>query len=328
MNSKKHYLFLNYFKAFLVMGMITGHAVMLLSNSKNPIALYYKTYINLITFSGFFFAYGFTAENTIISPVLKLRKHFLAIIKLLIAFYISGIAYRMIIKPGILGLDNLLKILILKDIPGYSEFLIAFALIQLCFVTLSLIPQKIKTNNYLFIALMIISLLSSLMIKKGSPLSYTGLLIGSNQFGAFPVLQYSIWFFTGLLFRRGKIVLNPLLYIIAILFSSFFIVYYIRFNHFPNRFPPSFVWITGSAFPLFLWLKVSLTAETIHSKWVNPILHFLDSYGKNTLFSLLISNILLFILSVYIKTSPINAFMTGISVIALTAYLISIIRTR
>lgn len=40
----------NYFKALLVIGMICGHAVMLLSDSKTGLFYWFKTYINLITF--------------------------------------------------------------------------------------------------------------------------------------------------------------------------------------------------------------------------------------------------------------------------------------
>ena len=318
--------FLNTFKALLLIGMITGHALMLIANSSPLIATYYKTYINLITFSGFCFAFGFLYEMLYFQKDIKFIKALLTFVKMISAFLISAVSYRMLIKPATISLLSILKILSLQDIPGYSEFLLAFALLSACAFAFALLPNKIKNSKSLIFSLLALSILSALIFKTGVKSTLPALFLGSVKFGAFPVIQYSFWFWLGVLYKRNLISLNWLFTSISLLFTASFLAFFISENHFPARFSPSPLWIIGSAFPILLYLKASLSLEKIKSK--KHIYSFIQNLGENTLFHLLMSNIFLFILSTKIKTNSFTALIIGILVIFINSYLIWIIRKR
>lgn len=324
--TKKRLDFLNIYKALLVLGMITGHALMLLSNSKGEYILYYKTYINLITFSGFFLAFGYIYEMIYFQKGIIFKKNLMSVFKLLLAFYISGIFFRMLIKPHAISWPVIAKILILSDVPGYSEFLLAFAIIALLALLFAKLPDKIKLNTKVIIVLCLMALVSAFFIKKGESSTYLGLLMGSNKFGAFPVLQYSFWFWIGVLIRRDALKLNWKIMLVCILMTMTYLGYYINENRFPSRFPPSFLWIIGSAFPLYLLLKISIYFEQIKGKLPVHLYQEVNLIGENTLFHLIMSNIFLFILSNYIYVSAGWAFIIGCLVIMTNGYLVSMIR--
>ncbi|MBP7563101.1 MAG: hypothetical protein KA886_04860 [Candidatus Cloacimonetes bacterium] len=326
LKNKERIQYLNLFKAILVIGMISGHAVMLLSSSKSQYSLYYKNYINLITFSGFLFAFGIIHERIISCSKLNYAKFTSQIFKLLTAFYISGISYRILVKPGNISFKKLADILILKDIPGYSEFLLAFTVIQVLGLLLYLLPEKLKKSIWLYLVLILISVLSTIFIKKGFRLSYPALIFGSNFFGAFPVLQYSAWFFAGILYKWNRFKLNIYSFIVCLALTCLYITYYIKAGHFAKRFPPSFFWITGSAFPLWVMLKGSLLAEQYRQKIPDFLFSFFNNIGENTLFYLIISNIALFALSSHLQLSFITALLTGLVIVIVIHYLTGIIR--
>lgn len=122
------------FKLLLVIGMVTAHVFQLLykGESCRSLIFMFSTYINAITFSGFLFAFGCATQLAYLrkpkDDILK-KKLVKNGLRLLLAFYISGIAYTTLVTQK-MSLVAMLKILCLWEIPGYSEFLLSFAMLM------------------------------------------------------------------------------------------------------------------------------------------------------------------------------------------------------
>lgn len=121
---------LDIMKTLLVIGMVLAHSFQLLQvgDCHPAVVTYFSSYINIITFSSFVYVFGATTwlaylrkEHT---PDIcrRIKK---AMIKLLIGFYISGMAYSLFVADNF-SIITIIKILILWYIPGYSEFLLSF----------------------------------------------------------------------------------------------------------------------------------------------------------------------------------------------------------
>lgn len=318
--------FLNIFKAFLVIGMITGHAVMLLSNSKHPMAINYKTYINLISFSGFMFAFGYVYELTLFSRTfVKITSKIKSVLSLYLAFCISGFFYRLLITNKIVSLKMITDILLLLDIPGYSEFLLAFAIIIFLALMIKKIIPDLITKDILVFFLAGLSLLSSIIFQNGTKNHHTGLLIGTHQYGAFPVLQYSFWFWLGILMRRARIKTDFKTWMMSGIFTLCFVIFYVLKNRFPGRFPPTIWWLIGSALPLLILYQLSLQTEKLRIRFIN-IKEVLSSIGENTLFYLILSNILLFVLHLFLQLPLYYSLVAGLLIIFVLYFLQNQIR--
>lgn len=281
-------------KTLLVIGMILGHCIQLIGN---PISITtaISTGVNLITFSGFLFCFGYAVSIAYLGKSKDYVKN--KIIKncfeLLIAYYISGISYELFVTKE-LSLIKLIRILILSDIPGYSEFLVAFFVLNL--LTLIFFNQivKILNSKKLIIIIIIISLVSTFIPYKYILINQLGLILGSTKFACFPILQYSSYYILGMYFQRNCIKFDKKYLILSVGCTSLFIVYGIINKGFPSRFPPSIFWVLGGLGILYIYYIFSEVISNKISK--NNKLYFI---GENTLYFLLISNIFLFILKGY-----------------------------
>lgn len=114
---KRRNLELDLFKLLLVVGMIAAHVFQLLHNGKSNGSMIwmFSTYINAITFSGFLLAFGCATQLAYLRKTKdkilrgKLMRNG---IRLLIAFYISGLAYTFFVSHN-LGMMETIKILCL-----------------------------------------------------------------------------------------------------------------------------------------------------------------------------------------------------------------------
>lgn len=116
-----------------------------------------------------------------------------------------------------------------------------------------------------------------------------GLLIGTNNFSSFPVIQYSPFYLVGIYFAAYKVKFNKIILIISCAFTLSFVSYLLYTHNLPSRFPPSLFWIIGSAFFLYIYFLVS----NFLSSYVNKT-QFLEILGKNVLLYLILSNIFIF----------------------------------
>ena len=90
-------------------------------------------YIELTSFSGFLFCNGYVSYNAYISKNedkkvfrKKMLKNFL---KMLLVFYISGIFSSILVSDDVFTFKKVIRIIFLREIPIYSEYLLSFAFI-------------------------------------------------------------------------------------------------------------------------------------------------------------------------------------------------------
>jgi hypothetical protein len=282
------------FKGLLVIGMVLVHIMQFFSDSMvSPSVTHVVNYGNLITFSGFVFCFGYAVSISYLNKEFnnvwfKLLKNAL---KTLAAFYISGIAFKLFIGRSPLVFETFKSVLILKDIPGWSEFLASFAYLN--FITLILfVPfKKLINNKLVFWGVFFVLLLTCFMPYEKIKYNQLGILIGTKNFACFPVLQYLPFYILGMYFQKYKIRNNLKLLLGAILLSAIPMYKLISKGTLPGRFPPEVAWITAPMLILYIYYIISRYLAS-YACFLKPIVVF----GQNVLFCLVMSNIIIFTL--------------------------------
>lgn len=277
------------FKVILVTGMILCHCIMLLKvyGLKSYIV---SEYFNVVTFSGFLFCFGYATgiaylskSRRVVTP--KLVKN---CVRTLIAFYISGLGYELLINNDF-SFNTIFNTLILNHMPGYSEFLAGFFALNLMILIFFNQFKRLLTSRYLIVLVLMISLIATQIPYDKVPSVQLGLIFGSTKFGSFPILQYFGYYLLGAYFQQNKIKFNAKYIFIAILCSLIFLQYVFAHHIPPLRFPPSLRWIIGGAgilygyYGLSIWLSRKLKNNS-----------FIYLIGEKTLWFLVLSNLLIF----------------------------------
>lgn len=270
--------------------MVLSHVSGLASSySAFPIKLIWLL-TGLVTFSGFMFSFGYACQLAYFSKGLRAsyQRMLVTALKPLIAFYISGIYWRAFVDKG-LSLNTLINILILRDIPPYSEFLISFSLMLLIALIFFKPIQKITDNQKLFEFIFVLLLLTTLIPCDLVQSSKLALIIGSKQFAAYPILPYLSIYLLGIYFAKHTFCHTQRLAFLSAVGLLGFIVFYFSGRQLPSRFPPSAIWILASIF--FVYLYYLAAKRIVH--W-RSLAEVLSNWGRNVLFYLLVSNILIF----------------------------------
>jgi hypothetical protein len=322
MSESKRYTGINYFKAILVVGMIFGHSLSILT--KNPPGLFgaFVTYINLVSFSGFYFAYGYLFQKVYMQRDSINARFLKGTFKTLIAFYICAICYRIFVDPGVWpNSKQIVDILILNDIPLYSEFLLSFFALSLLFFIFFKPLKRFLDSNIVILVLAAVSLLSTFIPYQYINSNQIGLLIGTYNFHAFSVLQYLVFFLLGVFFAKNNIIYTKLGLLISIVGTGSFCIYFVLKHAYPTRFPVSLLWLIGS----FLFLYVYFILSEYLSKKIG-LIRPLDSIGENTLFYLVVSDAALFAMKKAGQIQALSSILIGFAIILSIYYLTSIIR--
>lgn len=280
-------------KTLVVIPMVIGHFIQLLLfqfGIINTPLLVIAYYINLVSFSCFYFAFGYSVSiaylskpNNIIWP--KLIKNF---IRLACGFYISSICFVLFIfeRPTF---SSIIKILNLRLVAGYSEFLLAFIFTIPIIFFLKKLLLKVSNWKILLISIIICFSFSAfpyILVKE----NFIGLFIGTTNYACFPIVQYLPCFLTGIYLQHHKEIIHRLRFdftIIGYLIFILFVFFCIK-DH-AKRFPPSFGWIICSYIPILFYFKISTFLESkiqrsnVYS-WI----------GRNVFNIVIISNIALF----------------------------------
>lgn len=282
------------FKGLLVIGMVLVHIMQFFSDSMvSPSVTHVINYGNLITFSGFVFCFGYAVSISYLNKEFKdvWFKLLRNALKTLAAFYISGIAFKLFIGRSPIEYETFTSVLILKDIPGWSEFLASFAYLNFITLIFFLPFKKLMNNKTLFWILFFALLLTCFMPYGKVKYNQLGILIGTKNFACFPVLQYMPFYILGMYFEKHKIKFNYKLMLGALILSAIPIYRLISEGKLPGRFPPEVAWITAPIFLLYGYFIISKYLA-VYSSYLKPIVVF----GQNVLFSLVMSNILIFTL--------------------------------
>ena len=282
-------------KGLLTLAMILCHCLQFFGKEDAGIEKILVNVINLTTFSGFLFCFGFVCclayfqGETRRGIVHMLRN----MIRLLLAFYISGIAYMAFKEQKIFRKDFLWEILTLRRYPGWSEFLASFAAVLLAGAVL--LPVLRKTNGWVVMAAALISLLACFIPYGKITNPWLALFLGSESYTTFPVLQYSVYFVAGIWAAKRKKWPDWKLFFGAVVLSAPCVWYYWKYDGLPGRFPPSALFIGGGA--IGVWIYHLLAGALAWLKNVTIIgkpVEALSFIGRNSLYYLLMSNLLIF----------------------------------
>lgn len=306
-------------KGILTVGMVFSHTVQFLTNNPNKILIFISSLTDLVSFSGFLFCFGFAAWMAYLqAPQRPWSRIFKTTLKFYIAFIISGMAFRILINSREAGLNLLANIAGVRDIPAYSEFLLAFALITL----LGAVFQSVivlSTRHW-----------QNLLISTAICLAFTFLphdlhydplisqFIGGQGFIVYPMIQYLPLFLLGVFRARHAEQFNIRLYFLTAMAGILLYITFISFELSPARFPPSAGWILSSAglFFLYYWF-----AHIVHAKFPDLIKKYLNAVGQNVLTYLLLSNLVLFTCYPLNLTGKLNVSQTLIFFILLMGFI-------
>lgn len=286
---KERDLALDALKGFLVILMIFAHILQFFP--LNGITAAYSQYVNLTTFSGFMFAFGYVSYITYISRdfenIIFVKKMIKNFIRIMCAYYISGLGFTFLIQ-GDIQLKVVLDILFLAKIPGYSEFLLSFAFLY--FIIFLFKRKWFCLNVKQYIGIVFISFLMCFFPYDRINISLIGVFVGSTTFYCFPIIQYFSYFITGMFLAKNKMVFNKIIFAVSILGTCILGVYRLYFGILPKRFPPSLVWIIGGYGFIYCYYLCC------KQNYFNNIKIWLGKIGQHTLSYLVISNISIFAL--------------------------------
>ncbi|REE78539.1 hypothetical protein A8990_12613 [Paenibacillus taihuensis] len=283
------------FKGLLVLGMVYCHTLQFFSDQQiYPNGQRVIDVINLITFTGFVFSFGYVSELAYYTKTFRKAapRMLMAAVKTLGAFYVSGLAYRLFIDGKVLSWATVRPILLLEDMPGWSEFLWSFTYLMIAGLILFVPLNKLSGRQWLGFAVAGLLLLTTWMPYGSIHAMKLGPLIGTRDFASFPVLQYFPYYLVGILFARYRIGWDWRVLAGAAIASGAFLWRLIADDGaLPERFPPSVWWIIGPALLLYGYYLLGKQME----RYPAPFAVF-ETMGRNVLWYLVMSNVIIFAL--------------------------------
>lgn len=320
------------FKGLLVLGMVYCHTLQFFSDPQvYPNGQKWIDAINLITFSGFVFSFGYVSQLAYYSKPFRQAapRMGMTALKTLVAFYVSGTAYRLFIDGRVLSWDNIRPILLLNDMPGWSEFLASFTYLMALGLILFVPLKRLSEIRWLGFAVAGALLLTTFLPYGHVHWMKWGPLVGTRDFASFPVLQYFPYYLLGMLFARYRIVWDWRVLAGAIVASGAFLWKWLSADGqpLPERFPPSIWWIVGPALPLYGYYLLSRLMERYPAPFVP-----LEAMGRNVLWYLVMSNVLIFALKGNqgnsLLVSSWDGFLMAIVLLAVVSFSVWIITKK
>lgn len=230
-------------KGLLVLAMILCHCIQFFGEESTGLQKYLADFINLTTFSGFLFCFGYVCELTYYQKsfrkaVVKMGKN---AVRMLIAFYISGIAYIAFAQRKSFSFERIFRVLLLREYPGWSEFLASFAAVLAAGIVLY--PLMKRMNGKILMGITALSLAGCFLPYEQIHNPYLALLVGSSDYITFPVLQYGVFFAAGVWFCKKKNSWDRKTLAAAVVAGIEFSIYYAKNGWLPGRFPPGILFI-------------------------------------------------------------------------------------
>lgn len=249
---------------------------------------YFNIYVNLTSFSGFVFCFGYVCWSAyIVSYRTNIERRILISAgKVLAVYYISGIALTFFQGGTML---DVLRVLLLRYIPSFSEFLFSFFII---YILLLLTRNVLKELSLLKASFLIsASFLLTWFPYEVIESALAANIVGTSKYSCFPIAQYSSYFMIGMLLAKKKIIWNKWLFAGSIIANGMFLWQALFADILPKRFPPSIFWIIGGYFIIYVYF--------LFFNWIakrNLRLRLLEYLGRHTLVVLLVGNLVMFFL--------------------------------
>lgn len=283
-------------KGILTVTMILCHSIQFFGVEKDPVQGMLVNLINLATFSGFVFCFGYVGNIAYFNKkwtegAKKMGKNAL---RILVASYISGIAYVALVEGKIFRVDFIKEVILLQKYPGWSEFLASFA--ALLFVGMIAFPVFKHMNGKIFTCVALVSGLACFIPYEAVHNSVLALLIGSQHYKTFPVVQYGIFFAAGIWFNKEKIRWKWQVLAFCVCFGLPCFSGYLLLGGLPERFPVSIWYLCGGFLFVYLYYLLSCFLEKAQIGALSGPVGYLERVGANSLYYLLFSNLLIFAL--------------------------------
>ena len=287
-------------RGVLVLLMVYGHVLQFFGDAQLfPLVSDLIGVVNLTVFGTFVFYFGATAELAYLK-----KPYFQALpgmvktgLRAYAAFCLSGIGYRVLRENKPFAVGTVRRVLTLSDIPGWSEFLIAFALYSLLLIVGFAAFRWLAGKPLAALAVGAACVGCCLIVPYGAVPTPLALLIGGTKFAYFPVVQYMPYFLAGLLYARGE--RGRLLAAAAACTAAGAVDFLL--HGLPSRFPPDWGWIL---LPCLLTAAVVMLSRALCAlsgsgvrKIADALCGVLGRLGGASLYYLLTSNLVLFTLA-------------------------------
>lgn len=292
---KKRDRSLDLFKGFLIIQMTLAHVLAFYGNG-DQLWYWVSQAVNLSTFGGFLFAFGWGAQIAWLPKDFKIAapRMLKAALRLHVSFLVSAICYLTLIDGKPYEPKMWFDILTFQDIPSYSQFLGSFTIATL----LGILFFKFWKNMgpWIGLALGMVCALSTLIptFHELIPLAYFWSPI---SLGTFPFFQYAHYWIAGILLARYKLFDRKILGLIAVFASAPVLYYAIQEGTMPREYGPSIYWITGGYLIHWIYLRSSLLLD----RW--NLAEWLSEMGSKALYFLLGTNFLIFALRGHLPKS-------------------------
>lgn len=275
---------LDLLKTLLVVGMVGAHVIQLITFRARPEAAIFAEYANLVSFSGFLFAFGIglglpKPEGRKRSLWRQLRPSLL----LLLAVYASSFAFALLVDRKKLDPQLILDVVTMQRLFGWSEFLATFFMLSLLTLVARPALLAIGRNPWLLVVAML-ACLATTFYSTGAIVPLLPTLVSHTGFANFPLLPYLPWFLLGIWY--GSHPVRAWHFVPALAMSGYLYGVTMQTGQFPNRFPPTILWIVGPAAILlaYLWLCRFVAARV-------SLPDVLLTPGRHVLSFLVLSNI-------------------------------------
>lgn len=287
-------------RGLLVIMMVYGHVLQFFGDAQLfPRVGDLINIVNLTVFDTFVFDFGATAGLAYLSK--PYRRALPGMVKTGLrayaAFCLSGIGYRVLRENKPFAVGTVRRVLTLSDIPGWSEFLVAFALYSLLLIVGFAAFRWLAGRPLAALAVSAACVVCCVIVPYGAVPHPLALLIGGTAFAYFPVVQYMPYFLAGLLYARGE--RGRLLAAAAVSTVAGMVDFVL--HGLPERFPPSWGWVL---LPGLLVTAVAVLSRALCAlsgggvrRIADALCGLLERLGGASLYYLLTSNLVLFTLA-------------------------------
>lgn len=291
-------------RGLLVILMVYAHMLQFFADAQIfPLAGRLIEAANLTVFPTFVFYFGVTAVLAYLGKPYRRALPGMAktALRAYGAFVLSGVGFRVLRENVTFGPGTVRRVLQLKDIPGWSEFLIAFAGYALVLMVLFQLLRRMADKPLWALGAGALCLLGTVVIPYSRVESvHLALFIGGRQFSYFPVLQYMPYFLAGMVYARGSKGVRLALLGMAVLGTAAGGIY-TAMAGLPGRFPPSLAWVVFSglnvAAVVLAGRGLCMAAGSGWRMAFEAICRMLAHLGSRSLYYLLGSNLVIFTLA-------------------------------
>ena len=299
-------------KGVLIAAMALCHVLQFFGRiDKDPAQYWIAFAINATAFSAFTFAYGRSVQLAYLDKPFRAvwLKMLRSALRAYAAFVISGVGYRVLVEGKDFSFPVVRQVATLKAFPGWSEFLISFALYGAAALVLFPVWKKLLESKIAFWIVWALSFAAVLVPYERIGNVRVAMLIGGTQFAFFPILQYLPYFLMGMYISKYGMRKRGLWILGAAALTGAGLARTLIAGE-PSRFPPSIWWI------LLAWLPIAAAHAALSAlanrtgertaRALSPI----ASMGANSLYYLLASNLTIFAISrigalpLYRKSAP------------------------